>query len=258
MNNENPQEMRFNKMIKVLLAPIILAIVVKSINEFSFFIADPIYNALSGWDADNAFLVLSIHHLSQAFIALMIITVYGKIRKIPFGDFGFGKKGFSRAIQYVVVFIAIWALIQTISGFVLIRYYGEPVVFGFPLTAKNYLGRLAFQLLLSGTSEEILFRVMVIVILTDILKNDLSKKALFYYLVSVSTLIFMFDHINFNLSPLSVTHFNVLQQITLLVFGIFYGWLYVRYKNYWAVAIAHGSLNGIISLSTLLLYFLLK
>jgi len=29
----------------------------------------------------------------------------------------------------------------------------------------------------------------------------------------------MFEHINFSLSPLAVTHFNLLQQGTVLVFG---------------------------------------
>ncbi|MBE0654996.1 MAG: CPBP family intramembrane metalloprotease [Bacteroidales bacterium] len=140
----------------------------------------------------------------------------------------------------------------------MIRFFNEPISFGFPLTTKNYVGRLAFQLLLSGTSEEILFRVMVIVILTDILENVFNESTLFYYLVTVSTIIFIFDHINFSLSPLSITHFNILQQITLVIFGTFYGWLFIKYKNYWTVAIAHGSLNGVINLSTLILYCLMK
>jgi len=99
---------------------------------------------------------------------------------------------------------------------------------------------------------------MVIVILTDTLKSVLNKSTLFCYLISISTIIFMFDHINFSLSPLSITHFNLLQQFTLLIFGIFYGWLFIKYINYWVVAVAHSSLNGIISLSTLLLYLLMK
>lgn len=250
--------MKIESIIKIILVPIILALIVKSINVFSFYIAELVYNEISAWDPDNSFLVLSIHHIIQAFIALIIITVYGKIRKITFGKFGFRKAGFNQAFKYVLIFITIWAFIQTFSGFILVKYFGEPIVFGFPLSIKNYLGRLAFQIFLSGTSEEILFRVMVIVISTDILKNVLNKRTLFYYLISISTIIFMFDHINFSLSPIGITHFNLLQQFTLLVFGVFYGWLFIKYKNYWAVAIAHSLLNGIISLSTLILYLLMK
>lgn len=249
--------MSIERIIKIILTPIILALLVKSINVFSFFVAELIYVEISNWDVDNSFLVLSVHHIVQALIALTIIVVYGKIRNIPFGNFGFGKTGFKQAFRYVLIFIIIWTFIQTLSGFILVKFFGEPIVFGFPLTPKNYLGRLAFQLFLSGTSEEILFRVMVIVILNDVLKNVLSKRTLFLYLIAFSTLIFMFDHINFSLTPFGITYFNMLQQFTLLVFGIFYGWLFIKFKSYWAVAIAHGLLNGVISLSTLFLYFLI-
>jgi len=250
--------MKIVSILKIILVPIILALIVKSINVFSFYVAELLYNEISTWDSDNSFLVLSIHHIIQAFLALTIIFVYGKFRKIGFENFGFRKTGFYKAFKYVLIFIAIWAFIQTFSGFILVKYFNEPILFGFPLTPKNYLGRLAFQVFLSGTSEEILFRVMVIVILSDIFKNALNKRNSFYYLIFISTIIFMFDHINFRLSPFGITHFNILQQLTLLIFGIFYGWLFIKYKNYWAVAIAHSCLNGIISLSTLLLYVLIK
>ena len=250
--------MNFDRIMKIVLTPIILAILVKSINVFSFYVADLIYGGISNWDADNSFLVLAIHHIIQAVIILIIIAVYGKVRNISFEKFGFKKTGFDQAIKYVLVFISLWTLVQTISGFILIWFFNEPIVFGFPLTTRNYLGHLAFQIFLSGTSEEMLFRVMVIVISTDILKNVFNRKALIFYMVSIFTIIFMFDHINFNFSTLSITHFNFLQQLTLLIFGIFYGWLFIKYENYWAVAIAHNALNGIISLSALLLYLLLK
>jgi len=145
--------MRIESIIKIILAPIILAIIVKSINVFSFYVAGLIYNKISIWDGDNSFLELSIHHIFQAFISLVIITIYGKIRKITFGDFGFRKTGFNQAFKNVMIFITIWAFIQTLSGFILVKFFNEPIVFGFPLTPENYLGRLAFQIFLSGTSE---------------------------------------------------------------------------------------------------------
>lgn len=247
--------MKIRKILKIIFFPVILAITIKSINIFSFYVAGQFYNSFSNIDPNSTFLLLSVHHVVQAAIAMLIIGIYAKIRNLSFNDLGFKKSGFSPTIKYVLLFCATWAFIQFLSGFILIKYFDEPIVFGFPLTINNFLGRFGFQLLLSGTSEEILFRVMVIAILADSLRNELKPKSLFYLLLFVSTSIFMFDHINFSFAPLGVTHFNLLQQITLLIFGIFYGWLFLKYKNYWGIAIAHNLLNAIISLITLFLYF---
>lgn len=64
----------------------------------------------------------------------------------------------------------------------------------------------------------------------------------------------MFDHINFSFSPLAVTHFNLLQQGTLLVFGIFYGWLFWRTRSLFGPILAHGWLDVVIVASGIVLF----
>jgi membrane protease YdiL (CAAX protease family) len=67
----------------------------------------------------------------------------------------------------------------------------------------------------------------------------------------------MFDHINFSIRPFAITHFNALQQLTCLLFGVFYAWHFLRFKNYYAIVLAHGLLNVFIWLSALLLFLMM-
>lgn len=249
--------MIFKRLFKAVLTLVLLAILVKSINEFSFYIGRLLYSNLSHWDPENAYLLISIHHVVQALVALLLILGYSKARGISFERFGFQNRIGKQELGYVLFFAAVWAVIQVTSGIIAIKLYSQTISFGFPISIKNAIGHLAFQLLLSGTSEEIIFRALVITVLADVLKNDFGSKNLTIILIFFTTLIFMFDHINFDYSTLTVTHFNLLQQLTLLVFGLFYGWLFIKYRNYWSVAIAHNLLNVVIVVSGLLLYYFL-
>jgi len=51
----------------------------------------------------------------------------------------------------------------------------------------------------------------------------------------------------------SVTHFNALQQVTLLVFGVFYGLLFFKHRSLVGPIVAHGMLNVVIVSSGVLL-----
>jgi membrane protease YdiL (CAAX protease family) len=102
---------------------------------------------------------------------------------------------------------------------------------GFPLNFRNFIGRFLFQILISGTSEEIMFRALVITTMIYFWRSFISKeKQLCISVILFSTLIFMFDHINFSLFPLRIIHFDILQQLTTLIFGVFYGYLLLKTK----------------------------
>jgi len=249
--------MNFKDKVKIIIVTFTLAIVIKSINVFSFICAESIYTSIKNIDPDNSFLIISVHHIVQALLAISIIILYGKLRGIKLRDFGFRKAGFIDAFKWFKVFIIIWTFIQIISVLILVSKFNQPIIFPFTLNLQNMLRYLSFQMFLSGPSEELLFRVIVISVLLDLTKNLLSKQALTLFAIGISTLIFMFDHINFSLSSIGVTHFNVLQQITVMVFGVFYGWLFVKYKNYWIVALAHSTLNLVIVLTSLILFAVL-
>jgi len=81
---------------------------------------------------------------------------------------------------------------------------------------------MAFQFLFSWTREELLFRAMVITpIIFYRLKNSFSKKKISLIAAGIGTIIFILAHINFTINPFRITYFNLLQQITCFIFGVF-------------------------------------
>ena len=52
--------------------------------------------------------------------------------------------------------------------------FGQGQAFDFPLNPKNVLGTLGFQLFLSGTSEEILYRALPVTVLVYVFGKNIS------------------------------------------------------------------------------------
>jgi uncharacterized protein len=240
--------------IKLLMVSLLLALVAKVINELSFSVARWLYPSLAFMDPDHAWLVLTIHHIVQAMLGITIISIYIKSTRSSFKEFGFRWPIESRALKYIFSFCAIWAIIQFTAAFILVKYTNQSIVFGFPFTMGNFLSHLGFQLFLSGTSEEIIFRSMIMTILVNSFQDDYKPAVLFRLVIAIATIIFMVEHINIDYRTFTITHINYLQQLTVLIFGIFYGWLFLKYKNYWAPALAHNLLNSIIITISLILF----
>jgi membrane protease YdiL (CAAX protease family) len=107
--------------------------------------------------------------------------------------------------------------------------------------------------LLSGTSEEILFRALVIITMLSVGKRaGYSDKASTIIAVVVSILIFMLGHVNIRINPFRVENFNLLQQVTVITFGGFYAYLFLKTKSLLGPMLAHNWLNGVIVLIGLL------
>jgi membrane protease YdiL (CAAX protease family) len=153
-----------------------------------------------------------------------------------------------------LLFVLGWTLIQFGAGYLLVKN-GLPTNPGYPLTLRNLAGVFAFQFFLSGTSEEPLYRGLIMgAMLMGWQPLYHKPERLGIAATAGATLVFMFDHINFSLAPLAVTHFNLLQQGTLLAFGIFYGWLFWKTRSLFGPILAHGLLNVVIVASGIVLF----
>ena len=71
--------------------------------------------------------------------------------------------------------------------------------------------------------------------------------------ITVSTLVFTLAHINFNLYPFRITNFNLAQLITCVIFGVYYGLLMKKTGSILGPMLAHNLLNGVITLSSLIM-----
>ncbi len=237
------------KILIIIITMILSMALVKTVNMLSFDAAYLFYPSFAQFDPDNVFIVLTIHHICQAVIALLIICVVSRILKLSMREFGFNLEQFKFSLKAVLIFVGIWSVIQAGVGLMMITVFKAPASFGFPLNTRNYIGYFLFEILLSGTSEEIMFRALVISLMIYVWKNLFKKEShLTLMVILSSSLVFMFDHINFSFSPFRITYINLLQQLTALIFGTFYGYLFTRTKSIAGPMLAHNLLNGVIAI----------
>lgn len=241
--------------LKVFLLFITLFITITTISSVSYSIAYKLYGIFRIFDPDNSFLLITFHHILLAIAALIIILLISKVLKIELKDFGFNKNGFCFSMKKILLFCGIWTIIQFAGSVYLIKTTSTPVNFPFPLSVKNFLGYFLFEILLTGTSEEILFRALVIPLMLYNLEFIKSEKKSNIFAVIAATFIFMLAHINFNLNPFEITYINPLQQITSLITGIFFGYLFIKTKSILGPMIAHNAINGVITIIGLIMFF---
>lgn len=225
------------------------------ISEIAFLLAQPAYQALRALDPDGSFLYISLHHIWQAAFALLAILFLARLLRIPLAEFGFNLHGWRYAVRLVLLFSLFWFLVQGSIGALMVGFGDTSAAFHFPLTARNFGGYFAFQILLSGTSEELLFRALVMTPLLMVgKKGGLTEKSNTLLAGGIATLIFMLAHINIAFNPLRVTHFNVLQQLTVLTFGAFYAFLFIKTRSLLGPLLAHNLLNAVIVTVGLVLF----
>jgi len=177
-------------------------------------------------DAYGRFAWASVHHIIQMLCAIIVIVIAAKALKLDFG-FRFGDKkagiGFVLDItKAALLFALIWHLGAQMLGNVGIPDY--------PLNFTNIAGALGFHLLLSGPSEEILFRALPIVLLAYSFRESkvIRIKGLDLSLENIiAALLFTVAHVSWSLNPFSLSASWV--QLTLsMVLGLWYG---IAYKK---------------------------
>ncbi len=189
-------------------------------------------------DQDNVFLFITVHHLIQMAITLMAITIISKRHGVSF----YLKPIIDRkGMLYTIIFticILIYTLITYIVGYSMNMI--EP--YSYTLNIKNVLGTLGFQLFMSGTSEEILFRALPIGILMSIYSKDVKHKE--GIVVLIAAVLFSVAHIKWGVNPFYIS-FSTFQLIYAFILGLIYGFTYLKSKSVVYPVIMHGLSNFI-------------
>ncbi len=228
-------------------------LVTRLISDVSFSLADSVLPVFGPIDPDGAFLYITLHHVFQAGMSVGCIAVMVKVLRVSYSDFGFNHRQWRYAIKRVIQFCVAWFIVQGSIVLVLMLSGTEPAPFNFPLTIKNFTAYFLFQVLLSGTSEEILYRSLVIIpLMAFCRKAGFGEKWASILSVFIATLCFMVGHINFAFDPFRITYFNLAQQITVVIFGLFYAYLFVKTRSLIGPILAHNWLNGVIVIISLL------
>jgi uncharacterized protein len=193
-------------------------------------------------DPDGAFAWISVHHSAQALIFLVIMPIIAQRSGIRFG-FGWGdrKIGFF----WVRLFALIFGAYMVVSLIIVIAT-GTFQPFPYPLTTRNVAGQLGFQLLLSGPSEELIFRAFAITMLGLKLKGRLFDGALSYANI-LAAVIFALAHVGITFAPFTVSY-NPFQLAYATALGLAYGACYEQSKSMYYPMMMH-SLSNVVAVS---------
>ena len=221
----------FKKIFVLILLVVILLgspILARSItNLFDFSTIDP----------DGVFMWLSIRHVLQALIVLVLIGIITKFFPVKF-NLGLGNTKIG--LRYLKRFVGIF-FVYTMIAFLIILLFGQFEVFPYPMNVRNISGYLAFQLFLSGPSEELIFRAFAITIFSTFIINKRINHRLSYANL-FGMLIFGIAHVSISLSPISF-EYSIPQILLSVGLGYFYGDCYEKSKSVIYPMIMHSYTN---------------
>lgn len=207
---------RKSKIIHYSSISLILLIIQQTISKVGGVVANLFtYKKL---DPQNLFAFITVHHIVQGIIALVIIIGFKKLYKINFG-FKLGKV--KEGLNYVGIFTIIM-FIYVLTSYLIFYNLGMIQELDFSLNSNNVLGTLGFQILLSGPSEEILFRAFPISILLLIFKKSIILKWGITLETIIAAFLFSIAHIQWSLSPF-VLNMDYYQLVYAFILGVVYG-----------------------------------
>jgi uncharacterized protein len=190
-------------------------------------------------DPDGAFAWISVHHIAQAVIFLVIMAVITQMSGIRFG-FGWGDR--ERGFFWVRLFALIFGVYIVVSLIIAIAT-GTFQPFPYPLNARNVAGQMGFQLLLSGPSEELIFRAFAITMFGLWVKGRLIKGLSNANILAA--VIFGLAHVGFTLAPFTLTY-NAFQVVYAIALGLAYGACYEQSRSMYYPMMMH-SLSNVVA-----------
>jgi len=188
-------------------------------------------------DPDGAFAWISIHHIVQALLLLPVMFILARTKNYNFG-FSLGNK--KVGLYFVRLFAKIFAAYILVS-LIIVYFAGTFNTFPYPLTSRNILGQLGFQLFLSGPSEELIFRAFAITMLFLHIKGSFFKGKLSSANI-IAAIIFALAHVRFEFFPFSLSY-DPFQLVYAAALGLAYGICYERSKSMIYPMIMHSMSN---------------
>jgi uncharacterized protein len=172
----------------------------------------------------------TVHQISQALLAILLMRVFSRM---PLREWGFNAREWRLSLRVVGLFYVIWL----IPAYWLVQRAPVPTT---PITVSEMTAVLVSHFVITGFTQEILFRGFVMTYLSNQWKGGYEWKG--WRLSSagiLSAVLFMLAHVK--LSPLSV---EVWQLAVSFVLGLYYAILFERTKSLLGPSLSHNDSNG--------------
>jgi uncharacterized protein len=207
------------------------------------------WGAPPAWHERGRWLYMTIHHLAQALLALLAI---GFLSGFRFRNWGLNLDNAAESLRLVRQF-SIWFGAVIGASLLLQLLTGASSIYQRPLEADHIIGGLFFMWIVSGLSEEILFRGLFQTWFARFWKGRVQLFGIEVPVAGiVAAALFALVHVNFSFSTWQITHFSPMQVALAFVLGIFYAVAYHRTGSLLAPALAHNISNGMMESSNLL------
>ena len=202
-------------------------------------------------DPDGSWAWISVHHIVQALVFLGMIFFINRFKPQQFG-FTWGDKAAGR--KHVLMFILFFS-IYTVGAYASTILTSSFQPFQFPLTGVNIGGYLGFQLLLSGPSEELIFRAFAMTMLALMVTGGIFKGRLTYANI-IAAVIFGLAHVSFSFAPFTLSYIPF-QVIFAFILGLAYGHCYEQSGSMYYPMIMHSYANVLMVGLTIIFSFIL-
>lgn len=196
-----------------------------------------------------------LHHFLQMAFAFIIMLLW--IRRKPLKEWGFNLNEARWSLRTFGIFSVGYAIFLPLGTFITQWLSGWPPLIDYPPSWNNFLDNLLFSSTMPGISEEILFRALVMGILSRSWQGKI--KATNFEISHpniIAAIIFAGAHVGFTLLPFQITYLNVMQIIFALVLGILYGVVLDKSKSLLGPILLHNASDGI-SVTTYFLFTVL-
>lgn len=208
-----------------------------------------VWGAPASWQENGQWLYMTIHHVAQALLALLAIALLSGLRP---RRWGLNLDNAAESLRLVRKFALWFAGIMAVSAALQLGS-GASSIYGRPLRADHIAGGMFFMWVVSGASEEILFRGLFQTWFSRFWKGRVRPFGIEIPCAGVvGAAFFALVHINFSFRTLEITHFAPMQLLIAFALGLFYAVAYHRTGSLLAPALAHNIANGLMETVNLL------
>ncbi len=235
------------KIITKIISVIILVICLLGAPRLGSLVADMF--DYSNIDPNGAFMWISVHHIVQALLILLVILLLSKRYKVDF-SLGMGHKDVG--YNYLKKFILYFSIYVFVVFAITVLSNGLPS-FQYPLNLRNISGYLGFQLLLSGPSEELIFRAFAMTVFILLVSDKRISKHLSYANL-FAAIVFGIAHISITFAPFNMS-FDTSQVLLAIGLGLIYGDCYEKSRSVVYPMMMHSFSNILMVGVTIILSF---